>query len=157
NPAYASRLATTRAGAVILEERHRRDCPVPSLVAANPYATYARVAAALHPPRAPRPGIHPTAVVAADARIASSAEIGPHVTIGEGCTIGEGAIIGPGCTLGARVEVGDGTRLAARVTLLDGVRIGRRSIVHPGAVIGADGFGFAEDFAHGGWVKVPQL
>jgi len=157
NPAYASRLATTRAGAVILEERHRGDCPVPSLVAANPYATYARVAAALHPPRAPRPGIHPTAVVAADARVAASAEIGPHVTIGEGCTIGEGAIVGPGCTLGERVEVGDGTRLVARVTLLDGVRIGRRCIVHPGAVIGADGFGFAEDFAHGGWVKVPQV
>ena len=157
NPAYASRLATTRAGAVILDERHRRDCPVPALVAENPYATYARVAAALHPPRAPRPGIHPTAVVADDARVAASAEIGPHVTIGEGTTIGEGAIVGPGCTLGERVEVGDGTRLVARVTLLDRVRIGRRCIVHPGAVIGADGFGFAEDFAHGGWVKVPQL
>ena len=157
NPAYASRLATTRAGAVILDERHLPDCPVPALVAKNPYATYARIAAALHPPRAPRPGIHPTAVVGADARVAASAEIGPHVTIGDGCMIGEGVIVGPGCTLGERVEVGDGTRLVARVTLLDGVRIGRRCIVHPGAVIGADGFGFAEDFAHGGWVKVPQL
>lgn len=157
NPAYAKRLATTRAGAVILGERHREDCPVPCLVAANPYATYARVAAVLHPPRPPRPGIHPSAAVAADARIAPSAEIGPHVSIGAGSTIGEGVIVGAGSTLGERVEIGDDTRLAARVSILDGVRIGRRCIVHPGAVIGADGFGFAEDFAHGGWVKVPQL
>src|SRR5690606_15470781 len=157
NPAYAKRLATTRAGAVILDERHREACPVPCLVAANPYATYARIAAVLHPPRPPRPGIHPSAAVADDARIAPSAEIGPHVTIGAGSTIGERAIVGPGCTLGERVEIGDDTRLAARVSILDGVRIGRRCIVHPGVVIGADGFGFAEDFAHGGWVKVPQL
>lgn len=157
NPAYAPRLASTRAGAVILDERHRADCPVPCLVAKNPYATYARAAALLHPPRTARPGVHPSAVVAADATVAQSAEIGPHVSIGAGSTIGEGAIVGPGCMIGDGVEIGDGTRLAARVSILDGVKIGRRCIVHPGAVIGADGFGFAEDFANGGWVKVPQL
>src|SRR5690606_3781952 len=157
NPAYAKLLGTTRAGAVILDERHRAQCPVPCLVARNPYATYARVAAVLHPQRPPRPGVHPSAVVAADCDVASSAEIGPHVTVGAGSTVGDSAIIGPGSTLGERVEIGAGTRLAARVSILDGVRIGRRCIVHPGAVIGSDGFGFAEDFAHEGWVKVPQL
>src|SRR5690606_20233378 len=121
------------------------------------YATYARVAMLLHPPPAPRPGVHPTAVVEADAAIAPSAEIGPHVTVGHGSVIGESAVIGPGATIGRDVAIGDGTRLAARVSVLDRVRIGRRCIVHAGAVIGADGFGFAEDFAHGGWVKVPQL
>jgi len=157
NPAYAKLLGTTRAGAVILEERYRELCPVPCLVASNPYATYARVAGALHPPRPARPGVHPTAVVAEDADIAPSAAIGPHGTVGAGSKIGEAAVIGPGCALGERVTVGAGTRLAARVSILDGVRIGRRCIVHPGAVIGSDGFGFAEDFAHDGWVKVPQL
>src|SRR5690606_21377920 len=157
NPAYAKRLATTRAGAVILEERHREQCPVPCLVAANPYAAYARIAGVLHPPRPPRPGVHPTAAVAADADVAPGAASRPHATIGAGSSIGDSAIIGPGSTLGERVVIGAGTRLAARVSILDDVRIGRRCIVHPGAVIGADGFGFAEDFAHGGWVKVPQL
>jgi hypothetical protein len=69
--------------------------------------------------------------------------------------IGDGAVIGPGCVLGANVAVGAGSRLVARVTVLDDVRIGARCILQPGAVIGADGFGFAPDA--GKWFKIPQL
>src|SRR5690606_10597260 len=157
NPAYAKALAATRAGAVILDERHRADCPVPCLVAKNPYATYARVAALLHPPPPPVPGVHPTAVVAPDAVVAPGAEVAAHAFVGARSEIGDGAVIGPGCTIGADVEIGAHTRLVARVTVLDRVRIGSRCLLQPGAVIGADGFGFAEDFANGGWVKVPQV
>jgi UDP-3-O-[3-hydroxymyristoyl] glucosamine N-acyltransferase len=155
NPHYRPQLAATRAGAVVLEEQYRAECPVPALVSANPYAAYARIAAWLHAAPAPTPGIHPSAVVAADARIDPTAEVAAQAVVGAGSVVEESAVVGPGCVLGARVRIGAGSRLAARVTVLDGVEIGRRCILHPGVVIGADGFGFAED--RGTRVKVPQL
>ena len=94
-------------------------------------------------------------MIAASARVAPSAQIGAHTVIGSGCSIGESAVVGPGSVLGANVSVGAGTRLVARVTVLDDVQIGARCIVQPGAVIGADGFGFAPD--SGTWLKIPQL
>jgi UDP-3-O-[3-hydroxymyristoyl] glucosamine N-acyltransferase len=155
NPSYRGQLASTRAAAVILEAKYREACPTAALVHAKPYVTYARMAAFLHPKPAPAGGIHPSAVVATTARVASSAEIGAHVAIGAGCKIGESAVVGAGCVLGSDVEIGVATRLVARVTVLDGVRIGARCVLHPGAVIGADGFGFAPD--SGAWIKIPQL
>jgi UDP-3-O-[3-hydroxymyristoyl] glucosamine N-acyltransferase len=155
NPQFRSRLPETRAGAVILERRHREACPVDALVTTNPYAAYARIAAFLHPPPVAEPGVHPGAVVEAGADIAASAHIGALSSIGAGAEIGEGAVIGPGCVVGAQARIGAGTRLTARVTVLERVRIGQRCLIHPGAVIGADGFGFAPDA--GTWVKVPQL
>jgi UDP-3-O-[3-hydroxymyristoyl] glucosamine N-acyltransferase len=155
NPLYKSQLAQTRAAAVILEPRFRGESPVACLVHREPYATFARVATYLHPPRPPAPGIHPSAVVAAGVTVPASAEIGAQVVIGPGCTLGDAAIVGAGTVLGARVAIGAGTRLAARVAVLDDVAIGARCIVHSGAVIGADGFGFAP--SADGWVKVPQL
>lgn len=155
NPLYKSQLAATRAAAVILEPRFRTESPVACLVHREPYATYARVAAYLHPPRPASPGVHPSAVVAPGVTVPASAEIGAHVVIGSGCTLGEAVVVGAGSVLGTRVALGEATRLAARVTVLDDVTIGARCIVHSGAVIGADGFGFARTAE--GWVKVPQL
>ncbi len=155
NPLYRSQLAGTRAGAVILDEKQRAGCPTACLVHAQPYLTYARIAAYLNPVPAAVPGIHASAVVASSARIAATAEIGPHVVIGSGCKVGESAVIGAGSVLGKDVDVGADTRLVARVTVLDGVRIGARCILHPGSVIGADGFGFAPNA--GAWLKIPQL
>ena len=155
NPLYRAQLAGTRAGAVVLAEKDRAGCPTACLVHERPYATYARIAARLHPPPESTAGVHPGAVVAASARVAPSAEIGANAVIGEGCEIGDAAVVGPGCVLGANVRVGAATRLVARVALLDGVRIGARCIVHAGAVIGADGFGFAPE--GGQWVKIPQV
>ena len=155
NPLYRAQLARTRAGAVILEERDRGGCPVACLVHPQPYLIYARVAAFLHPSPAPTPGVHPSAVVAAGVRVPQSAQIAPYAVVGSGCTLGEGVVLGPGCVLGADVAIGAGTRLGARVTALDGVRIGKRCIVHPGAVLGADGFGFAP--SDGKWLKIPQV
>jgi UDP-3-O-[3-hydroxymyristoyl] glucosamine N-acyltransferase len=140
---------------VILTPRDRDGCPVACLVHAEPYLAYARIAAALHPPAAAVPGVHTSAVVAASARVASSAQIDAQAVVGSGCTIADHAVIGAGAVLGASVSVGAGTRIGPRVTLLDGVRIGERCIVHPGAVIGADGFGFAPD--RGAWQKIPQV
>jgi UDP-3-O-[3-hydroxymyristoyl] glucosamine N-acyltransferase len=155
NPLYRSQLAQTRAAAVILEPRHRDASPVACLVTPEPYVAYAKIAGFLHPPAAPRPGVHPTAVVAAGVTIPPSAQIDAHASIGSGCMLGEAVIIGAGTVLGSGVTIGAGTRLAPRVTVLDGVQIGARCVLHPGAVIGADGFGFARDGV--AWVKVPQL
>ena len=155
NPLYRGQLELTRAAAVILEPRHRGASPVACLVTPEPYVAYARIAGFLHPPAAPRPGVHPTAVVAAGVAVPPSAQIDAHASIGSGCMLGEAVIIGAGTVLGSGVTIGAGTRLAPRVTVLDGVQIGARCVLHPGAVIGADGFGFARDGV--AWVKVPQL
>jgi UDP-3-O-[3-hydroxymyristoyl] glucosamine N-acyltransferase len=155
NPLYRAELASTRAGAVILDATASKDSPVPCLVCDNPYARYAEIAAYLHPAPAPQAGVHAEACVAADAVVAASAEIGPRAVIGSGARIGERAVIGAGAVVGRHVVVGADTRIAPLVSLLDRVAVGQRCIIHSGAVIGADGFGFAQD--HGRWIKVPQL
>ena len=109
------------------------------LIAADPYLTYARVAAAITPAPAPSAGIHPSAVVDETATIAKDASVGACAVVGAGSRIGRGVDIGPGCTVGADVTLGEGTRLVARVTLCDGVPLGARCLLHPGVVIGADG------------------
>ena len=152
---HRSELVGTRAAAVVLDRASAVHCPVAALITDNPRALHARLAALLHPPALPAPGIHPTAVVASDARIDPSAHVGPLACIGERCTVGKGAVVGPHCILAEGVVLEQAAQLVARVTLGRGVRIGARTVVHPGVVIGADGFGFAPE--HGTWVKVPQL
>ena len=80
---------------------------------------------------------------------------GANTVIAQGVKIGPSAQIGPGCIVGAKVEIGEGSQLVARVTVLAQAQIGRRVILHPGVVIGSDGFGLAR--VEGGWEKVPQL
>jgi UDP-3-O-[3-hydroxymyristoyl] glucosamine N-acyltransferase len=155
NPKYRSKLASTRAGAVILSPGDRDAATIPRIVCDNPYAYYARTVALFHPPPPVRPGIHPFAQVDASANVDAYAEIGPFVVIGPGCTIAKGASIGAHGVLGADVAVGEGTRLNPRVTIYDGCSIGARCVLHSGAVIGADGFGMARDA--GRWVKIPQV
>ena len=155
NPRFRGQLADTRAGAVVLEAQFAASCPTACLIHANPYATFARIAALLHPPPPARPGVHGSAVVAADAEVASSAEIGPTAVIASGARIGARAIICAGSVIGRGVAVGADTRIAMNASVDGRAEIGERCIIHAGAVIGADGFGFALDA--GRWVKVPQL
>ncbi|WP_018864497.1 UDP-3-O-(3-hydroxymyristoyl)glucosamine N-acyltransferase [Thioalkalivibrio sp. ARh3] len=102
------------------------------------------------------PGVDPSARVHPDARIAADAEVGPGVVIGARCRIGAGVVIGANSVLGARVELGEGSYLHPRVSLLDDVKVGRRAIIHSGAVLGADGFGFAST-PDATWEKIEQL
>ncbi|MEM9302961.1 MAG: UDP-3-O-(3-hydroxymyristoyl)glucosamine N-acyltransferase [Pseudomonadota bacterium] len=155
NKTYRRHLATTRAGLVILGEDAAVDCPVPCIVAPDPYVTYARLAARFAGGGAVAPGVHPSAVVEAGAEVDPAAAIGPLAVVEAGTRIGAGTVIGPGACVGPDVVIGRDCRIEARVTLCAGVRIGDRVIIHPGAVIGADGFGLA--FAEAGWIKVPQL
>ncbi len=155
NSKYRGQLATTRAGIVVLGAADADAAPGTALVARDPYSAYARIAALFESqPEAPA-GAHPSAVVDASATVDPSAHIGPHVSIGARSVIGAGAYVGPGCVIGEDCLVGAGARLVARVTLVTRVRLGERVLVHPGAVLGADGFGIAME--HGAWLKVPQL
>ncbi len=121
----------------------------------EPYAWFALAAQVLNPPPPHRPGRDPSACVAADARIDPSARLDACAVVEAGAQVGAGAWIGAGAYVGEAAEIGAGTRLYPGVRLLAGCRLGARCIVHPGAVIGADGFGFAP---HAGrYLKVPQL
>lgn len=155
NPHYRKFLATTRASALILSAADAEGCTLPALVTSNPYLMYARVAALLAPEPPARRGVHPAAHVDPKAQLAADAWVGPGAVVEAGAEIGARASIGPNCVVMAGAKVGEDSRLVASVTLCHGVEIGRRGLLHPGAVIGADGFGIARDKA--GWVKVPQL
>jgi len=155
NPRYRAQLSSTRAAAVIVAPAMATATTLPKLVSGNPYALYAKVATVLHGGASPAPGTHPTAVIDSTADIATSASVGAHAVIGEGAQIASGVRIGAGCVIGARVVIGEETLLHANVTIYDECRIGRRNIVHSGAVIGADGFGMAEE--NGRWIKIPQI
>lgn len=152
---YRRQLAATHAGAVVLDAASAAGCPVAALVAANPHATFARIATVLHPMRLPEAGVHAAAVVAPDARIDPSAHVGSGCAIGRAVILGARVCIGPGCILEDDVVVEEDVRLVARVVLGRGVRIGKRTLIQPGAVVGADGFGFARE--QGAWLKVPQV
>jgi UDP-3-O-[3-hydroxymyristoyl] glucosamine N-acyltransferase len=139
NPRYRRHLPQTGASAVVLDAGSADECPTNALVAANPYAAYARIAQLLYPQAAQAAGVHASATVAAGASIDPSAWIGPGAHVAAGARIGPRAGIGPNSVVLAGASVGADTRLVAQVTLCEGVTIGDRCLLHPGAVIGADG------------------
>lgn len=155
NRRYLSQLRETRAAAVILHPDFADQCPVATLQTPQPYLAFARATALFVDLPAAEPGIHPTAVVADDARVALSASIGPHVVVEAGARIDAGAVIGAHCHVGAGCEIGEGSRLYPGVVLYHGVKMGRRCTLHSHAVLGADGFGFAPSAV--GWQKIHQL
>lgn len=121
----------------------------------DPRASFAQVVGFLYPTPEIIPGIHPSAVIARNARIAPTAAVGPHSTIGAGTRIGERTSIGAGCSIAAGVEIGHDCLLHSRVAIYDGVRIGDRAVLHSGCVLGADGFGFVR--GPDGYRKFPQI
>lgn len=155
NQRYRSQLAETRASAVILAEHDAGACPTNCLVCANPYLAHARVTEVLHPAAAAVPGVDPSAVIDPTARIGRDVRIGANCYVGPSVVLADSVDIGPNCVLLDGVQVGEGARLVASVTLGSRTRLGARCLIHPGAVIGSDGFGLAND--NGVWVKVPQV
>ena len=154
NPRYRSQLAGSAAGVVVVREDDAEGLDRTLLVARDPYVAFAKIAALFDPAPVADPGVHPSAVVDASAEIDPAAEIGALAVIGPRTRVAAGAIIGPGCVIGEDCTIGAGSRLVARVTLVRRVRLGERVLIHPGAVLGADGFGLAMDA--GRWIKVPQ-
>ncbi|MYM34834.1 UDP-3-O-(3-hydroxymyristoyl)glucosamine N-acyltransferase [Duganella sp. FT94W] len=126
------------------------------IIVPNPYVYFARAAQYFESLTAivPAAGVHPTAVVAETAQIAPTAHIGARVVIEDGAVIGEHAVIGAGCFIGREAVIGEATKLFANVTFHAYCQIGQRGIIHSGAVIGTDGFGFANEA--GVYIKIPQ-
>ena len=134
---YRDKLAATKAAAVVVSPEHEALTELPRIVTERPYPYFARLSQLFNPVVLQPPGVHASAVVP------STARLGERVSIGAGCVLGDGAV------------VGDDSCLYPRVVVYPGCTIGRRAIVHSGAVIGADGFGIAEE--QGRWIKIPQI
>jgi len=142
NPRYVTRLRDSKAGAVILSPE-APEVSMPSLVSENPYLSFARAVELFYlPPQAVR-GIHPTAWIADSAQIGGECSVGAHVTIGDGAVIGERAVIYPNVTIYPGAVIGDDFIAHSNSVVREYCLIGNRVILQNGAVIGADGFGFA--------------
>lgn len=144
NPKYLSKIQSTQAGAIILSPE-APDTPTATLVSDNPYLAFARAIELFYRPPQPTPGIHPTATVAESAKLGENYCIGANTVIGEGVTLGDNAILHPNVVLYPQSEIGDDFLAHSHSIVREHCRIGDRVILQNGAVVGADGFGFAPD------------
>jgi UDP-3-O-[3-hydroxymyristoyl] glucosamine N-acyltransferase len=155
NPQYRKFLATTHAAAVLLKPTDAEGYAADALLVPDPYLAYARISHLFDPKPKAAVGVHPTAVVAADAFVDPAASVGAYAVIESGARIAAGVTIGAHCFIGARSVIGEGGWLAPRVTLYHDVRIGQRVVIQSGAVLGGEGFGFANE--KGVWQKIAQI
>lgn len=152
---YQTYLANSHASAVLLKAQDLAVCHTNALVVKDPYVAFARVAQRLDTTPAPATSIHPTAVIAPDVQLGADVAIGAHSVIEAGAVLEDGVVIGPGCFIGQGSVLGTQTRLWANVTIYHNVHIGHHCLIQSGAVIGADGFGYANE--RGEWIKIPQV
>jgi UDP-3-O-[3-hydroxymyristoyl] glucosamine N-acyltransferase len=157
NPRYASDAAATQATAVIVSEDWAAGCPAALIRVKNPDAAFAKAASLFYvPPPPPVAGVHPSAVVAADAVIGEGVSIGPLCVVEAGAKIGAGTVLMANCYVGYRSEIGENTLLYPQVSLREFVKVGSRTILHNGTVVGSDGFGYSVD-DKGVRTKIPQI
>jgi UDP-3-O-[3-hydroxymyristoyl] glucosamine N-acyltransferase len=152
---YKKALASCNASAYVLREHDAKLTNLPCIIVDNPYAYFAKVSAFLNPPTQTPIGIAPSAVVDASANIAASCSIAALTVIGANVVLGENVIIGSGCVIENDVTIAENTRIEAHVTIKHHCYIGRNCHLFSGAVIGSDGFGYAQEA--GIWLKIPQV
>ena len=155
NRQYQKQLADSQAAAVLLTEADAAGYPGHALVVADPYLAYAQLSHQFDRKPQSRPGIHPTAVIAESASIDVTASVGPGVVIEAHTVIGARVTLGAQCFVGERSHIGADSWLAPRVTLYHDVHMGERAVIQSGAVIGGEGFGFANQ--DGKWQKIAQI
>ena len=156
SPKYLSALKTTRAAVILVAGEVAGEAGQTLIRVDNPGKAFEKlVAHIVPPPIRTAPGIHPTAVIAGNARLGTDVAIQPHVVIEDGVVVGDRCVIGAGSYLGHESILGDDCRLYPRVTLRERTVLGQRVIIHGGVVVGADGFGF--EFTEGRHKKIPQL
>lgn len=152
---YEKAVATSKASAFILRQAHTHLTAAPKIIADNPYAYFAKLSAFLNPVTAAPIGIASTAIVAASAQVPATCSIGALVVIGENVVLGEHVVIKSGCVIEHDVAIADNTCLEPKVTVKHHCEIGKSCHIFSGAVIGSDGFGYAEE--NGRWIKIPQV
>ncbi|MCU4675734.1 UDP-3-O-(3-hydroxymyristoyl)glucosamine N-acyltransferase [Catenovulum sp. 2E275] len=155
NSRYRDALEQTKAGAVILRAEDAQGFSGNHILSKNPYLTYARIAQLLDPTPATADKLSEKAHIDTSAKVASSAKIAAFAVVSQGAVIGENCQIGANCFIGENVVLGDGCKLYPNTVLYHNVVLGKQCIIHAGAVIGSDGFGFAPD--QGQWIKIPQV
>ncbi|HXF46054.1 MAG TPA: UDP-3-O-(3-hydroxymyristoyl)glucosamine N-acyltransferase [Burkholderiaceae bacterium] len=157
NLRYRRAAETTRAGAIVLtaDAHASLRTAASAVLCAQPYAWFALAAQVLHPEPDVQAGIAASATLAPDANIGAGCRIDANAVVEGEARIGAGCWIGAGCYVGRGASIGDGSRLYPGARVLAGCAVGARCIVHSGAVIGADGFGFAP--LAGRWIKIPQI
>ncbi len=156
---YLTRAMQSGAGAVIAGEFATGASGKPLLICRHPKLVFARAAAFLQDgKRAGREtGVHASAVVHASVRLGAGAVVEERAVVAEGTDIGEGSRIGAGCVIGGGVKIGSGCEIYPNVTIYAGTTVGDRVIVHAGAVLGSDGFGYVRDAKSGRYEKFPQV
>lgn len=154
NIKYKPQLASTRAGAVILHEKASGACPVPALIHENPHAAFARIAQLFDTTPQVASGIASDAVIAPSATLGANVALGHNVVIEDNVVLGDNVVVGANTVVGKGAQIGQDTTIYPNVTLYHGVKIGKRVTIHSQTVIGASGFGYAND--KGTWIPIPQ-
>ena len=158
NPAYASKLKDSEAGAVLIAPEAEAKLP-DSMIALrmkNPYLGFAKALELFHPATRPAPGVHPTAVTPTSCVVPDSVTIGAYVVLGERVKLGERVHLHPHAVLYDDVTLGDDSVVHSHATIREHCTVGARAVVQSGAVIGGDGFGFAP-VGDGTWMRIPQV
>ena len=155
NSSYRRHLVSSSASAVVLREEDREGVSQAVLVSKQPRLAWAHIASLFDPTPEPAGNVHPSAVVDPSVSLGSNVTVGAGTVVEAGASLGDGVAIGANCVIGERSSLGAGTRLFANVTLYHDVHVGERGIIHAGAVLGADGFGF--EFDGVGLTKIPQV
>ena len=154
NPKYAAAAKTTRATAVIVDEKFPA-ISTGMLRTSNPYLAWAKAVELFYQPPSYVPGIHPTAVVHATAKIGKHAHLGPYVTIDQDVEIGDDAVLLAHVAIYRGVKIGHSFFAHTHSVVREFCRIGDNVLLQNAVIIGSDGFGFAKDDS-GHWHKIVQ-
>ncbi len=154
---HRAELRECRAAAILVSRAHEDVAETPRwVVAGSPRLHFARLARWLNEERRPAGAISAAAVVAEDAVLGENVRVAATAVVESGAVLGDDVAVGPGAVVGARAKIGAGTTIRARAAVCADVVVGRFCVIHGGAVIGADGFGFVRDDS-GAYIKMPQL
>lgn len=155
NAKYVRALRESKAGAVLVGRSFDEEVPTPLLKVDDPYLAFAKALRQFHTYPRPPKGVHPTAILGADVEVGDDVAIGAYVVIGDRVRIGDGAVIHPQVVVYEGAELGPGVELHSFCAIRENVRLGAGVIVQNGAILGADGFGFAPQ-ADRSFFKIPQ-
>lgn len=151
---YDKLLQTSHASAIIVSE-DRFDSEKPLLISKDPRLTFAQIIHLIYPFQTLKSGIHPSSVIGKNCKIDPSVYIGPNCVIEDNVSIGQDAVLIANCYIGQGCQIGERTTLYAKAVVYHGCYIGDDCVIHSGAIIGSDGFGFVKQKER--WVKVPQI
>jgi UDP-3-O-[3-hydroxymyristoyl] glucosamine N-acyltransferase len=152
---FAAALASAAGAVLVGPQMTTAGSNKPILRISQPRLAFAQAARFLRDPQ-PAPAIHPSAVIAPGVQMGGQVSVGAHASVEEGASIGAGTIIGAGVVIGAGIRIGSNCHIYPRVVIYPGATLGDRVVVHAGAVLGADGFGYVRDQTNGEYTQFPQ-